>query len=260
MATKSRKMNKKIPGNILNSLIDKAIINEAEQDNIDFGHALQNITPEQLDSIFGKKREISSSMIDALADCAIKKEAEQNNAEIGYALSNVSPSQLNSIIGSNKPKVIPFKRLVRERFVWAASIAAIFIGAIPVGNHVAVIAKNDGIQVGKCDMLYAYNISEIPDWTVGSKGDDISNIPNVADLSPDQLKKEISTLTGLFNDAESPQQVILYGKTLAMAYLKMQDSNRAIEILNQIKARLSEDSEDYEDTIVWCDDIISKLK
>ena len=115
MAMKSMKMNKKIPGEILDSLIDKAIITEAEQENIDVRHALKNITTEQLESIMGKKRRISSSMIDTLADCAIKKEAEQDNAEIGYALKNISSAQLNSIIGSNKTKVMPFKRVRRER-------------------------------------------------------------------------------------------------------------------------------------------------
>ena len=257
---KSMKMNNKIPGNILESLIDKAIITEAEQDNIDFGHALKNITTEQLESIFRKKCEISSSMINVLVDCAIKKEAEQDNAEIGYALKNISSAQLNSIIGSNKTKVIPFKRVLRERLIWVASIAAIFIGAIPVGNHIVMIAKNEGIESGKCDMLYAYNISEIPDLSVGTKGEDISNFPNITVLSNDQLESEIPELESLFNEAESSQQVILYGKTLTMAYLKLKDSGKAIEVLNQMKTRLQEDSEDYEDTITWCDNIIIKLK
>ena len=260
MATKSRKMNKKIPGNILDSLIDKAIINEAEQDNVDFGHALKNIKPDQLDSIFGKKREISSSMIDALADCAIKKKAEEKDAAIGYALKNISSEQLNSIIGSNNSKVIPLKRVIRERFVWGASIAAIFIGVIPAGNHIAMIAKNEGVQSGKCDMLYAYNISEIPDLSVGAKGEDISNFPNITVLSNDQLESEIPKLESLFNEAESSQQVVLYGKTLTMAYLKLKDSDKAIEVLNQMKGRLQEDPEDHEDTITWCDNIITDLK
>lgn len=254
------KMNKKIPGNILDSLIDKAIITEAEQDNIDFGHALKNITPEQLGSILRKKRRISSSTIDALTDCAIKKEAEQDNAEIGYALKNISSAQLNSIIGSNKTKVIPLKRVIRERFIWGVSIAAIFIGAIPIGNHIAMIAKNEGIQSGKCDMLYAYNISEIPDLSVGAKGEDISNFPNITTLSNDQLGYEMPNLERLFDEAESSQQVVLYGKTLTMAYLKLKESDKAIEVLNQMKTRLQEDSEDYEDTITWCDNIIISLK
>ena len=254
------KMNKKIPGEILDSLIDKAIITEAEQENIDFGHALKNITTEQLESIIGKKRIISSSMIDTLADCAIKKEAEQDNGEIGYALKNISSAQLNSIIGSNKTKVTPFKRVIRERFIWAASIAAIFIGAIPAGNYIAMIAKKEGIQSGKCDMLYAYNISEIPDLSVGAKGEDISNFPNITVLSNDQLESEIPKLESLFNEAESSQQVVLYGKTLTLAYLKLKDSDKAIEVLNQMKTRLQEDPEDHEDTITWCDNIITDLK
>lgn len=254
------KMNNKIPGNILDSIIDKAIITEAEQDNIDFGHALKNITPEQLESILEKKRGISSSMIDALADYAIKKEAEQDNAEIGHALKNISSAQLNSIIGTKKTQVIPIKRVIRERFIWAASIAAIFIAAIPVGNNIAMTAKYDGIQSGKCDMLYAYNISEIPDLSVGTKGEDLSNFPNITELTNDQLESEIPKLESLFNEAESSQQVTLYGKTLTMAYLKLKDSDKAIEVLNQMKTRLQEDSEDYEDTITWCNNIITKLK
>ena len=253
-------MNKKISSKLLDSLIDKAIISEAEQDNAELGHALKNITPDQLQSIMKAKRVIPLSAINALADNAVCAEAAQDNSELGHALKNLSRKSLEKIVVSRSPKIIPFKKMVRERFVWIASVAAIFIGFIPVGNHIATIAKNRGILSGKCDILYAYNIAEIPDLSVGAKGGDISDFPNITMLSNDQLESEIPKLESLFNEAESSQQVVLYGKTLTMAYLKLKDSDKAIKVLNQMKIRLQEDSEDYEDTIRWCDNIITKLK
>lgn len=250
-------MNKKIPANILDSLIEKAIINEAEQDNIDFGHALKNITPEQLGSIFGKKRDISSSMIDVLTDCAIKKEAEQGNAEIGHALKGISKDGLESIVGRPKPKVVPFKKLFRERIMWAASVAAIFIGALPVGNHIATIAKNEGVNIGKCETLYACNLPEIPSSLVRNRG---GELPNIAEISVSQLKDELPQLVKLFNESEELQETDIYGRILSMAYLKLHKGDEAKKVLLIMKERLSADPEDYEETLEWCDNLISQLQ
>lgn len=252
-------MKNKIPKNIFDALIDKSIINEAEQDNMNFGHALKHITSDQLESILGEKTSIPASVVDSLIETAVIKEAEQDNVEIGHALKNISTTQLESIIGSTKPKVIPFKKVIRERIMWAASIAAIFVGAIPVGNHIAMVAKNDGIVIGKCETLYACNLSEIPDITVGAKGATIQ-VPNITELSNDQLKEELPNIIKLFNESEELQEVDINGRILTMSYLRLHESDKAKEVLLKMKNRLLTEPEDYEDSLKWCNSILSQLQ
>lgn len=252
-------MKNRIPKNIFDALIDKSIISEAEQDNMDLGHALKHITPSQLESILGVNTAIPASVVETLIDNAVIKEAEQDNAEIGHALKNISTTQLDFIIGSKKLKVIPFKKVIRERIMWAASIAVIFVGAVPVGNHVAMIAKNDGINIGKCETLYACNISEIPDLSMGSKGATIT-VPNITELSNDQLKSELPNIVNLFNGSEELQEIDINGRILVMSYLRLHEADKAKDILLIMKDRLSSEPEDYEDTLVWCNSILSQLQ
>lgn len=255
---KSKTMKNRIPKKIFDALIDKAIISEAEQDNMDLGHALKHITPDQLESILGENTTIPTSVVDILIEDAILKEAEQDNAEIGHALKNISTAQLESIIGSKKPRVIPFKKVMRERIMWAASIAAIFIGGIPVGSHVAMVARNEGVTIGKCETLYACNISEIPDMSLGSKGAEIS-VPDITKLSDEQLKSELPSIIKSFNESEELQEVEIYGRILTMSYLRLHDANKAKDVLVETKTRLSSESEYHEDTLEWCNSILSQL-
>lgn len=144
--------------------------------------------------------------------------------------------------------------------MWAASIAAIIILSFPIGFHIANVSNTEGIQVGKCEMLYAYNMDEIPDISVGTKGGDMTQVPNITTLSSEQLKGELPKLETAFNHAEELQEVDIYGRILTMAYIKLGNGSQALEVLNSMKHKLSSEPEDYEETLTWCRKIIDQLQ
>lgn len=273
-------MNKKIPASVLDKLIDNAIVSEAEQKNIELGHALKSITPEQLRSIFHKEELFADSVPFYDEDRYFNSFHLENEV----ACSNVQydePLQMSNSRGqdnlidisddvpdsgsdvsdqSSKSKVIPFRRLVHERIMWAASIAALIIISIPIIYHISITSKNAGEISGKCEMLYAYNVDEIPDLSVGVKGDYWENVPDIKNLSKSQLEEAMPELIELFSNSEMLQEIDINGRMLAMAYLRLDKPSDAKEILTIMVNRLSSEPEDYKETIDWCKKIISQLQ
>lgn len=99
-----------------------------------------------------KNKTIPASMVEVLADKYVYQEAEQENAEFGHALKNISEEDLIGILKNQKPKVINFRKVIRERIVWTLSMAAMLAIAITVPLHIhnQSMDKMDGL-------IYSYN-------------------------------------------------------------------------------------------------------
>lgn len=106
-------MKKMIPASALDALTDHAIIKEAEQDNLELGHALKNITPEQLTHIFEEKKRktIPAKALDEIIDFEICQLASLQDKTLGEALHAISDSDLEAIV-SDKPKVISMEDVI----------------------------------------------------------------------------------------------------------------------------------------------------
>lgn len=274
-------MNKKIPASVLDKLIDNAIISEAEQKNIELGHALKSITPEQLRSIFYKEEIFADSVTfsdenhysdifhtskdeTACIHTQFNNPLPMGNSPVKDDLIDISDDiAVEGSVESDqsyKRKEIPFRRLVRERIIWAASIAALIIISIPIIYHISKTSKNAGEISGKCEMLYAYNVDEIPDLSVGVKGDYWENVPDIISLSKSQLEEAMPEIIELFSNSDMLQEIDINGRILAMAYLRLDKPSDAKEILTIMVSRLSSEPEDYKETIDWCKKIISQLQ
>ena len=232
--------NKEIPEETLDRLVDKAIISEAEQDNLELGHALKNLSTEELDRILKCRR------------------------------PNTVCMERSDTVGMDRPETVCMEERVetnRKRRGWkvmlaTSTLAAVLAGAFIINRHTSAVARQEGTETGKCEALYAYNVSEFPDVDLfdSYRGGGMEKIPDIRHLSAERLATEINGLKKQFDDASTLQETALYGRVLVMVCLKAHDARTAVTVLETMKVRLGVEAEDYEETIEWCNQLLECLK
>ncbi len=164
------------------------------------------------------------------------REAEQDNLEFGYAMKKISKQDLLKIIGPPHKRKAFSVRITRERWAWAASIAAVIaIGVFTVFDvHRADMNRLD-------DTIVAYNY--IPDSNRGWAEVTSSDIPSLEKAYHEAPQSDIQAQ----EDA---------GMRLAMAYLKNHDRKRAKALLKEMSVRFAED----EEFAAQCQNILKQLQ
>lgn len=189
-------------------------------------------------------------MVEVLADKYVYQEAEQENAEFGHALKNISEEDLIGILKNQKPKVINFRKVIRERIVWTLSMAAMLAIAITVPLHIhnQSMDKMDGL-------IYSYNTPMLVQN--GVRGGE--STVDITALNDAQLKASLPKLEEEFQDSDNLQDVALNGQVLALAYIRTHNRAEARATLKSMITRLSAEPEDYKNIIQWCDELIKQL-
>lgn len=200
-----------------------------------------------------KNKEIPEHILCVLADKAIAQEAEADNIEIGYALKGISEQQLREIVSAKKPKLLSFKKIVRERMLWSLSMAAMLAIAIIVPLHVERQSMNeiDGL-------IYAYNSDILAMSFSVNRGTE--NGINISELSDSQLKESLLTLERQYKENANNQDIAINGQILSLAYIRLHDRDAAKDTLQSMIERLSSEKEDYQEVIDWCHSILNQLK
>lgn len=181
----------------------------------------------------------------------ICREAHQNDMDFGVAIKNITKEQLREIIGPRneaekaassqttetvKPKVLRFKP-----WMWqVASIAAVIIIAF---TAVYRIEQNSRLAVDNA----IYACADINIDLARSSGGTI----NVYSLSDEELKEAIPTLTNLYQNAKSIDEVASYGNVLAVSYIRLHERDKAAEVLNDIIDKCQDESFYAEDVAKW---------
>lgn len=175
----------------------------------------------------------------------IQSEAAQDNIELGHALKRLSKEELNAIVGrKNLPKILRLPYL-RERMAWASSVAALLI----IGFF-SIFYINRSDQNRYYDLIVEYN------YVYAAKG--VDEEKDITEMSDKEIKELIPALKHEYQSVPSDdmQAGEATGMRLAMAYLKIHDRKAAIEILEDMAQRYSDDVE----FAAQCNKIISQLK
>lgn len=191
----------------------------------------------------------------------ICREAHQNDMDFGVAMKKLTKEQLREIIGSRheetraasastpdvvaaKPKVLRFRP-----WMWqAASIAAVVVIAF---TAVFKIEQKSRFEVDNA----IYACADINTDLARAGGESI----NISTMSDDELKASLPTLVNMYQTAETTDEIADNGYTLAMAYLKLHERDKAADVLNQLISRL-EGNEDYADSVNKWKSIINLIK
>lgn len=189
------------------------------------------------------------------------REARQDNIDFGVAMKKLSKEQLREIIGqrtqpqlpapeSSSASAAPERKAPRFKpWMWqAASIAAIVVISFTIVFKVEQNSR-DAID----NAIYA--CSDINTDLTRSAGESV----DITSMNDDQLKKAIPTLTQLYQDADTEEEVADNGYALAMAYLKLHDRDKAADTLSQLISRF-DGNPDYAESVSKWKSILNLIK
>lgn len=173
----------------------------------------------------------------------IYQEADQENIEFGYAMKHISKKELMGIIGhEKKPRLLRLSYL-RERMIWVSSTAAILL----IGIFSILVVRQAGLN--RLDnTIGSYNYIPVLD-----RGGESLNRGWDSITSEDIPTLEEAYKTAPHDDLQAQEDA---GMRLAMAYLKIHDRKRAIDILTEMKSRFADD----EQFSAQCQNILNLLK
>lgn len=208
----------------------KGVCLEAQQDDIEFGVAMKNISKEELREIMGPRLRTSPHI-------ALNRAQE--------ATSIVSPAEK-----------ITSKKTGLKSWIWqAASIAAVVVIAFTV---VLNFEKRSRESVDNVIFnFYSNDIAMISRG--GEESVDPRNGEPTATYSSDPAKA-IPALRKSFDSADDPQEIAIYGQLLALAYIKEHQRKEAQEVLETLINRLTPYSPDWDETISECQTILDAIK
>ena len=89
---------------------------------------------------------------------------------------------------------------------------------------------------------------------ISADGEDITD--EVLNDSTTLVDEEFSNLCA----AETLQDTAIAGKVLTLAYIRLHKTDDAKKVLAIMRERLSEEPEDYRETIKWCGKLLSQLE
>lgn len=171
----------------------------------------------------------------------ICQEAEQENIEFGHAMKSLSKTQLLSIIGKKDKSRTVRSYTYRERMIWISSIAAMLVIAIGIGWGFYTSSRNQLLLADNnlCDVIYSYNYQP-----VGSSRSDGREYVNLNNLTDEQIKALIPEIIATFEaDETDSQDWHIDGMTLAMAYLKLHQKDKAVMVLKNMASKTKEPDE-----------------
>lgn len=249
----------------------KGVCLEAQQDDLEFGAAMKNISKEELREIMGPR--LRTSPFNNVHDRALWTPLDAStkaDRHIDFSDRDDVPAEIAgaSTAAEDTPKYLASKPVVSyaekaaskktglKSWIWqAASIAAVVVIAFTV---VLNFEKRSRESVDNVIFnFYSNDISMI------SRGGEESVEPRngepTATYSSDPAKA-IPALRKSFDSADDPQEIAIYGQLLALAYIKDHQRKEAKKVLETLINRLTPYSPDWDDTISECQTILDAIK
>ena len=192
----------------------KGLIQEMEQDDIEFGNAMKKLSEQDLRRAIGTKRMRLSL-----------ERAERVNPTVPAAASP-APGATES------HKKSPFRR---ERWAWISGIAATILLAVFVVAYVHIMGmyKVDNALVAYYDM-------EIPVFARSPRSASQRDMPRttrpIQAISKSELKRMLPSFQKDYDaiPVQDVQDKQITGRSLVMVYLKLHDRKQAKLVLNQL--------------------------
>lgn len=237
-------------------LVLRAVCLEEQEDNMEFGFAMNAITVEQLDEIMGRKKLVSfeedlvdqkvrfSTVDEVLPDMLSTTEMIDPDSSVSEVVSR--PNRSRSLIMLNKGLRMPIsdeEEVIENRDSWlrrwtfpiTSIAAAVLLCLLTVaGIHRSEMNRVDNIIV-------AYNY--IP----------VSNRGSETIIEQDVISLVEAYKSAPTDDVQAQEDA---GMRLAMGYLKVHDRKKAKEVLNEMTVRFADD----EEFVAQCRRILDQLK
>lgn len=242
----------------------KGVCLEAQQDDIEFGVAMKNISKEELREIMGPR--LRTSPFNNEHDRALWVPLDASTkADMHIDLSGWDdvPTEIacESSVAEDTTKYLASKPVVSyaekaaskktglKSWIWqAASIAAVVVIAFTV---VLNFEKRSRESVD--NVIFNFYSNDIA--MISRVGD----YPAIETYSSDPAKA-IPALRKSFDSADDPQEIAIYGQLLALAYIKEHQRKEAQEVLETLINRLTPYSPDWDETISECQTILDAIK
>lgn len=180
----------------------------------------------------------------ALVD-GICKEEQQDNIEFAVAMKGLSKEQLKQVIGKRKK---PGLRILhsRQMGLWAVSMAAMLILCLSITHQI-----NQEAEYSVDNLVAEYNAIPTSNRSGGSKID-------IASLDKESVRNVIPQLLSDYQKTSIDDIQIkqISGINLAMAYLKINDREKAIKVLQELKSFFPDDPE----IISQCNKILKQIR
>ena len=178
----------------------------------------------------------------------VAREAEQDNKDFEEAMKRISKEELLDIIGerkeeSGKPtdtsdtasKASGFKKWLIWQSIGVAALLGIAVIYIVIARNETdtyrrqVLAMN---QESANKMDEAISTLAFPHDIARSQGDD--ELPDVANLSDDQLKQVLPKIEKEYNDADDEYDRAEIGNLLVMSYVRLHEREKAKKLLETL--------------------------
>lgn len=250
----------------------KGVCLEAQQDDIEFGVAMKNISKEELREIMGPR--LRTSPFNNEHDRALCATFASTKADLHIDLSGWDdvPTEIacESSVAEDTPEYLASKPVVNsaekaaskktglKSWIWqAASIAAVVVIAFTV---VLNFEKRSRESVDNVIFNFYSN-----DIAMISRGEEVvvrsprGEALTIKTYSSDPAKA-IPALREAFDSADDPQETVISGQLLALAYIKDHQRKEAKEVLETLINRLTPYSPVWDETISECQTILDAIK
>lgn len=215
-----------------------------------------------------------SKKLESMAEETVIRHAEEENAEFGHALKNISEKQLKEILnGGESRREQPSaaspasasggeRRKRRLAWRWVAtgiSVAAVLFVLVWIPLQTIHMAPPEQ-KLAKADMQVdnlLWQLYGSPETGAARGGEGPVYIE--APTAEEWVKANLNILQQEYSLSETPQEIYINGKTLALAYIKLHERRKAKIVLEEVIMRLQTD-EDYADAVEQCRKILQEIE
>lgn len=220
------------------SLSVVGIIREAEQENKDFEIAMKNISKEDLRNIIGYKTHIPLEDISVSEPIALHSDINLNSTVVNQSISMrhpVSPAYAMETEekAMSTTKNIDTSKFKMPRWIWQAACYALIIGGATIWIAKAERDGREAINKAVFEMEYVYDGV--------AKGSE--DLPDLNGLSDEEVRDKIPSIEQLYSQSQTVEQQYENGSILALAYIRINERDKAKKILTNLIERLSEDED-----------------
>lgn len=217
------------------------IIKEAQQDDIEFGHAMKSLSKAELMNIIGKKVEIPSL-------------EENPRAERIVASASIAPfwdekvkEEESTIQEVERGKKRPFRI---KNWVWqVAGCAAV------VGLAIFYVAEMERQAKNSLDGAI-YDLSDISGGYVRSAS---GKTIDVQKLDDNELKESLPELIEWYESSETDEEIAERGNILVLAYVRLHERKEAKILLEELIQKFN-GNEDFQGDVETWQTILNYIK
>lgn len=222
---------------LLYAAIIDGIEEEERQDCMDFAVAMKHLTSEDVAAVIGRRA--AAELEVAAASCAFCP----------------TPSPSAEHIDSDSFEVEEPEPTVEEkekhsgRILWIAALAAVIVVLVIFAGN--MYSDYRDIKIYSKYICYDKTVSR-------GIADDIL----IYRMSDDGVAKALPSLEEKYKTAESVQDIVIYGRRLALAYLRLHERGKARDVLSEVIGKLSQPAylDDWAEVVAELQSMLDDLK